>query len=301
MKYLLSYLEVPQDYQLKNWDSGKLKDNMWMTAKPLYKTIKLEFKSLINIVKSDYRQYSSFEFKDGLKQSDNWSNDNQDLIILDIDDGLTLNEAKGIFSDFTYLMATTKAHQVGKKGLQCDRFRIIMPSSDIPKGDDYFNFMRMMEKKYPFIDEQVNTKTGAFLGFAGCEYWFNDGYDFNCGSIVKMMNRLNKSKLQETKIPQKKPMINYQSSEDIDVLSIKSRLTREVVADIVSSCGFDINRKFMFKYRADERTPSASISPDLLIKDFGSDLSTDAIGFVMETKQMTFIEATNYVEQFTGR
>jgi len=38
----------------------------------------------------------------------------------------------------------------------------------------------------------------------------------------------------------------------------------------------------------------------LLIKDFGSDLSTDSIGFVQETKQMNFKEACDYVGSFVG-
>jgi DNA primase len=56
----------------------------------------------------------------------------------------------------------------------------------------------------------------------------------------------------------------------------------------------------MFKYRQSERTPSASISQDLLIKDFGSDLSTDVIGFVMESRGVNFIDAVNYIKDFIG-
>ena len=305
MKYLISYLEVPIEYQLENWENSKLKDNMWLTSKPLYKTIEIEFTQLHDLIKSDYRQYSPFEFAGGRKKSENWNNDNQNLLVLDIDDGLTITEAKEMFKEYKYLIATTKSHQVEKKGLKCDRFRVILTSSDIPKGDEYFEFTKILEKKYPFIDTQVNTKTGAFLGSAECEYWYNDGKEFNCKELIDIQRKIDKATFKQTqanpskpKQTKSRPQATY--SNEIDTQQIKSRLTREIVADIVSSCGFEVNRKFMFKYRPDERTPSASISPDLLIKDFGSDLSTDSIGFVQETKQMNFKEACDYVGSFVG-
>jgi len=305
MKYLINYLEVPLDYQLEKWENSKLKDNMFLTAEPLYQTKEIEFTELHNLIKSDYRQYTPFEFMGGKKRSENWSNENQNLLILDVDDGLTIAEAKDMFKEYKYLIATTKSHQVEKKGLKCDRFRVIIPSLNIPRGSEYFEFTKILENKYPFIDTQVNTKTGAFLGSADCEYWYNNGKDFNCRELIDIQRKIDKATFKQTqantsKAKQKvsKPQATY--SNEIDTQAIKSRLTRETVADIVSSCGFEVNRKFMFKYRPDERTPSASISPDLLIKDFGSDLSTDSIGFVQETKQMNFKDACEYVGSYVG-
>ena len=299
MKYLLSYLEVPLEFQMKKPDNCKLKNNMFLTAEPLYKTIELEFEKIIDIVKSDHRQYSPFVFEGGKKIGDNWRNDNQNLLILDIDDGLSLNEAKELFKEFKYLIATTKSHQIEKKGLKCDRFRVILPAVNVPTGKRYFEFTSALEKKYPFIDKQVNIETGAFLGYFDCEYFYNNGNIFDCKPLCDAASKLKRAVMEETSTKQTK-QISYDSSVDIDVQSVKDRLTREIVADIVSSCGYEVNRKFMFKYRQDERTPSAGISPKLLIKDFGSDLSTDAIGFVMETKQMKFVEAVNYVGSFVG-
>ncbi len=304
MRHSISLIEVPLDFQEKNFNNSKMKDNMWITAEPLYRNITVEWEKLLGLFKSDYRQLSPFMYKNNIKLGENWSNQNQNLLILDVDDGLKISDAIELFSKYTFLIYTTKSHQTEKKGVKCDRFRIIFPATSVPKGDDYFIFTGALESKYPFIDKQVNNKTGAFLGNFNCEVFTNAGMNFDCKELFEKGMRLK----EIDKMPNS-PKVNFKApipqrnnnSEEIDVSNIKSRLTREVVADIVSSCGFDINRKFMFKYRADERTPSASVSPDLLIKDFGSDLSTDAIGFVMETKQMPFVEAVNYVEQFTGR
>ena len=52
------------------------------------------------------------------------------------------------------------------------------------QGDVYFDYMRRLESLFPFIDKQVNTKTGAFLGSSNCEYWYNKGKLFDCSSYV---------------------------------------------------------------------------------------------------------------------
>lgn len=304
----LSYLEVPIDYQMQNWDNSKLKDNMWMSANPLYKNLNIEFSKLIDIVKSDYRQYSPFIFKNNTKKGENWSNEKQNILILDVDDGLTIQEAMSKFKDFTYLIATTKSHQVDKKGLKCDRFRIILPAINIPKGEEYFKFTNALEKEYPFIDKQVNTKTGAFLGCFDSEYFYNYANTYNCNPLMVKSEKLqeveelfNKSNINSQQNNRNLPLNDFKSKgEDLPIQEIKSRLTREIVADIISSCGFEVNRKFMFKYRENERTPSASISPDCLIKDFGSELCTDAIGFIQEVKSVDFPTAVQEVAKYVN-
>lgn len=299
MQVNISVLEVPLDYQMNKWDESKLKDNMFLTAEPLYKNINIEFSKLIDIIKSDYRQYSPFTFKDGIKKSDNWSNENQDLLILDIDDGLTIDEAKEQFKYYEYLLATTKSHQIDKKGLKCDRYRVIIPAKNIPRGDKYFEIMRVLEDRFTFIDKQVNTKTGAFLGNFNCEHFYNKGVIFDCSPLLKMIKVKKEIPQQQTNL--KAPIRqNINIDNDLPIQDIKSRLTREIVADIISSCGYEVNRKFMFKYRQNEKTPSASISPDLLVKDFGSDLSTDAIGFVQEANNVDFKTAVSIVAGYVG-
>lgn len=282
----ISYLNTPLD-----GDDLKLNENMWITAKPYYKNKNIKFEQLHRMVSSDYRQYSPFLFKDGTKKSENWNNENQNILILDIDDGLTIDKAKETFKGFKYFICTTKSHQKEKKGLVCDRFRIILPIINNPIGDDYFSYMRNLEKMFSFIDVQVNTKTGAFLGFAKCEYWYNNGDLFDMDI------------LRPVSIKKVEKIINKQmpfNEADIALESIKSSLTRETVAEIVNSLGFEVDRNFKFKYRQDERTPSASINnaTNPLIKDFGSDISGDIFYFVQKVNNLNFLESVDYVKRY---
>lgn len=282
----ISYLNTPLE-----GDDLKLNENMWITAKPYYKNKNIKFEELHRMVSSDYRQYSPFFFKDKTKKSENWNNENQNILILDIDDGLTIDKAKEIFKGFKYFICTTKSHQKEKKGLVCDRFRIILPIINNPIGDDYFSYMRNLEKMFSFIDAQVNTKTGAFLGFAKCEYWYNNGDLFDMDI------------LRPVSIKKVEKIINKQmpfNEADIALESIKSSLTRETVAEIVNSLGFEVDRNFKFKYRQDERTPSASINngTNPLIKDFGSDISGDIFYFVQKVNNLNFLESVDYVKRY---
>ncbi len=282
----ISYLNTPLES-----DDLKLNENMWITAKPYYKNKNIKFEQLHRMVSSDYRQYSPFFFKDGTKKSENWNNENQNILILDIDDGLTIDKAKEIFKGFKYFICTTKSHQKEKKGLVCDRFRIILPIINNPIGDDYFSYMRNLEKMFSFIDVQVNTKTGAFLGFAKCEYWYNNGDLFDMDI------------LRPVSIKKVEKIINKQmpfNEADIALESIKSSLTSETVAEIVNSLGFEVDRNFKFKYRQDERTPSASINngTNPLIKDFGSDISGDIFYFVQKVNNLNFLESVDYVKRY---
>lgn len=287
----ISFLSTPLDPD--NITMIPLKEQMYLTAQPLYKNTNIEFTQLHRMIQSDFRQYSPFKFIGKTKVSENWNNSEQNLLILDIDDGLTIKEAKNIFSKYKYLIATTKSHQKDKKGKVCDRFRIILESDNIPKGDSYFKMMDFMKIQYPFIDEQVNTKTGAFLGHADCDYWYNDGELYDCSSLIKGATRLLISKMQKDKT-------ESENDYDLPIEQVKHSLDRSVVSQIIESCGFEVNRNFKFKFRQDERTPSASIRQDGYIKDFGSDLGTDAIGFVQEVKQINFKEAVAYVAGFVN-
>ena len=52
----------------------------------------------------------------------------QTMIAWDIDEGMSVDEAKSLLSMYTYILYTTKSHQIDKNGIICDRFRIIMPT-----------------------------------------------------------------------------------------------------------------------------------------------------------------------------
>lgn len=289
----ISFLDVPIEEELK------LKDAMYLTAQPLYKNINIHFSNLHKMVKSDRRQYSPFIFNGGVKKSENWNNDKQDIIILDIDDGLTMKESETIFKGYEYFICTTKSHQKEKKGVICDRYRLILKAVNVPRGDDYFTFTSELEKVYPFIDKQVNTKTGAFLGCSETQFKYYKGNSFDCEKLLEIGLLRKKLREDKKKCEQNTFKTPRSNENDLDIESIKNLLTRECVADIVQSLGYDVNSKFMFKVR-NEKTPSCSISRECVIVDFGGFRYGDIFSFITTETEMDFIQSVNYVGGFVN-
>ena len=81
---------------------------------------------------------------------------------------------------------------------------------------------------------------------------------------------------------------------------IKARLDVETVVCILESLGYRVNSRRMFKLREDERTPSASVSPQGYIKDFGGDFGGDVIDLLQEIHGMSLKEALCFVGEFIG-
>jgi len=104
--------------------------------------------------------YSSMIFNNEVKNGTNRRSQNVkeigNLIIFDIDEGMTLHDAIANAKDYQSLIVTSKSHQIEKKGIVGDRYRVIIPiyslsllSLELPK-EDYSAF-------YTFVAQ--------FLGF----------------------------------------------------------------------------------------------------------------------------------------
>jgi len=81
---------------------------------------------------------------------------------------------------------------------------------------------------------------------------------------------------------------------------IKARLDADTVVSILESLGYRVNARRMFKLRPEERTPSASVSPQGYIKDFGGDFGGDVIDLLQEIHGMNLKDALSYVGGFVG-
>jgi hypothetical protein len=92
-------------------------------------------------------EYSATKFKNGKRN--NISAKGVSSIILDIDDGQTLEEGIETFKEFKSLIVTTKSHQVDKKGLIADRYRVILPlNQSIIDMEYYSKLMRCLTRFY---------------------------------------------------------------------------------------------------------------------------------------------------------
>lgn len=130
--------------------------------------------------------YSAHSFKDGYRKSDNAITGFQ-LVILDIDDGVPLDTAKVLFDDYTYLIATTRSHQKDKKGLICDRYRIILPMEyalDL-EPDTYSKMMNNLYDDLPIdVDRATKDIARFYYSSKDAEYYYNEGSLINCDKYI---------------------------------------------------------------------------------------------------------------------
>lgn len=151
-----------------------------------YKSYKIPFEKVIDLVKSKFN-YSAGIFKEGknkdgkivkgYRNKDNYLN-YSDMIILDIDEGKTIQEAKIIFEPFDYIIATTKSHQKEKNGVVCDRFRVLLPT-DTPITLDKEQYSKMMEevyKEYPFVDTVCKDASRFYFPAKDATIIMHEGY-----------------------------------------------------------------------------------------------------------------------------
>ncbi len=136
------------------------------------------FKGLAEkIINADFR-YSAGSFRNDYITDANYLQE-QNLFIIDIDNDLTLEDAKNLFSGMTYLIATTRTHQKEKKGITCDRFRIILPTmstfhlSPSVYSDMYMNVINSLGIEE--ADTQCRNASRWYYGNPNGEHWYNEG------------------------------------------------------------------------------------------------------------------------------
>jgi hypothetical protein len=94
------------------------------------------------------------------------------MVILDVDEGLSMSTARMLLKDYKALFATTKRHTP-----QHNRFRIILPLSHVVKLNsvNYGKFMENVFDWLPFeVDSQTKDSARKWCSYSG-EYHYQDG------------------------------------------------------------------------------------------------------------------------------
>lgn len=205
----ISFVETPLPNYPRNYtpsleelnsDQKKMLDMNPNTWKKGYQAREVPWDKMHYMVNSDYRIYSAGTFTDGICTNDMW--EGQDLLMLDIDDGLTFNEAKDRFKGLQCLITTTKSHQKDKNGLVCDRFRVIFPTKNpiTCTQSEYSTTMKLIfEREYHFSDTACKDPSRIFFGFSGAEYFYIEGKTFDFNKYLKRVQK--KEKLNTTMKP----------------------------------------------------------------------------------------------------
>ena len=140
-----------------------------------FKAQRVDFKKLKDLVKSDYN-YSMSLFKDGYRNKENYVSGGN-VIALDIDDGLSLKEAKILFEPYKHIIATTKSHQKDKNGKVCDRFRVLLKTQEITlNAEDFAEMMKEIYREFPFVDKQCSDPSRFYFPAKNSKVYSTDGF-----------------------------------------------------------------------------------------------------------------------------
>lgn len=144
----------------------------------------LPFGEFGDILKTEIN-YSPFQYRENYRKEDNSILTNANAIFLDFDDGLSIDKAKSIFSDFCYVLATTKSHQKEKNGKVCDRFRIVIPcETNIHLcKEDYKELMNDIITTYG-ADKACKDIARFYYGYENAEVFYNFGELFDLDNAI---------------------------------------------------------------------------------------------------------------------
>jgi len=124
------------------------------------------------------KAYSPSFFKDDYRKSSNYIGGNE-VVFLDIDDGMTLEQAKKTFKDYQSIIVTTKSHQKEKHGVINDRFRVALKLKEpiMLNADDYRTAMQAIFDFFGSVADKA-TKDPARFFFSSpldCEVHYTKG------------------------------------------------------------------------------------------------------------------------------
>lgn len=170
-----------------------------------YKPYNTSLENFANVLKSNGR-YSPFIYNENYRKETNTILNKTNCIMLDFDDGITLEKAKKLFDTYNAIIATTKSHQKEKNGIICDRFRVILPTDyfeDI-SIDDYKQMMSLLILRYG-SDNATKDVARYYYAYLESEIFINYGVNFDIKLLLKQskmfykINNQNKQKEKEIK------------------------------------------------------------------------------------------------------
>ncbi|MCB0390553.1 MAG: hypothetical protein KDD58_04650 [Bdellovibrionales bacterium] len=96
--------------------------------------------------------WSPIVFKDNYRKGENFLS--TDLIVLDVDDGVSLKQAAVRLINHSFIIAPTRSHQQDKNGKCCDRFRVILfLEKTITDPEEYKATWKKVSELFPECDQ----------------------------------------------------------------------------------------------------------------------------------------------------
>jgi len=136
-----------------------------------YENEVVPFDQLHNLTQQAGYHWTNHHLVGGHRKEDN-AIGGFNLVVIDVDEGVSLSTAKLLLKEYKSLIYTTKRHTEA-----VNRFRIILPISHTLKMDsiEFREFMTNIYEWLPFkVDEQTNQRARKWMSHNG-DHWYNDG------------------------------------------------------------------------------------------------------------------------------
>lgn len=139
-----------------------------------YNAVTIPFQKIRGLASSHF-MYSASTFRDCYRNASN-AEQGQTIFVLDIDNGMTLDEAKKKFGAYKAIIATTRSHQRDKHGIVCDRFRVILQcATPIMLDEDEYGNMMDEAIAYFGADEKCRDISRMYYGNPDAEVFEMSG------------------------------------------------------------------------------------------------------------------------------
>lgn len=143
--------------------------------------------------------YSPIEFRNG-KRNNESTQPLSNIIVLDVDDGMTMDYAKELFAEHYAIIAPTRNHKKDKGGVINDRFRIVLLADKYitTSPEIYKEFMQNIARYYGVkVDDKCFDKAHIYYGNPTKDIWFGScEKKFEVAKLVPKEKKENKKPIQ---------------------------------------------------------------------------------------------------------
>lgn len=159
----------------------------------------LPFKEIPEWITQKDMCYSPVEFRNG-KRNNESTMPLSNMIVLDVDDGMSMDYAKELFADYYAIIAPTRNHQKEKGGVINDRFRIVLLTDKYitTSPEIYKEFMQNIARYYGVkVDDKCFDKSHIYYGNPTKNIWFGScERKFEVAKLVPKEKKENKKPIQ---------------------------------------------------------------------------------------------------------
>ena len=165
---------------------------------------RVPFEQLHQLTQAEGMHWANHHFKDGHRAEEK-VRAGFNMIVIDVDEGVSLETAHALMKDYKFLTYTTKRHTE-----EVNRFRLILPINYVLELDseEYKEFMNNVMAWLPFkTDESANQRAKKWETFDGGTYHYN--FDGEILDALKFIPKTSKNEQYKK---------NFQQVESLDNL-----------------------------------------------------------------------------------